>query len=296
MLNQKRRLKKLKRVIRVVLYRLPDKYFVFFQYFLTTGRVLRFWHPRRYTEKIQLYKLLYRKELVTICSDKYLVRSYVESAGYGRILNCLYAVWDSYKDITFESLPEQFALKATHASGTNYFVKNINNEDLVKIKCLAESWLKKDMFVSGREWGYKNIKPRIIAEKLLPRNHRGDLPDYKFFCFEGEVFCLYCMIDYADDKTQGKLGFFDRNFNRLHVYRKDYKPLVEKVEKPKNFDFMVEVAENLSKGFPHVRVDLYNIDGEVVFGEMTFYTSSGYMLFDPDDFDFVMGEYFNIIC
>ena len=210
----------------------------------------------------------------------------------GSILNKLYAVYDSPDSIDFDSLPNSFAMKMTVGSGMNYFVADKSEEDIGKLRALAREWFAADSSSYGREWCYYNIKPRIVFEELLPLDERNDLPDYKFFCFDGEPFCLYTMIDYTKNHDNGRLGFFDTDFKLMPYHRKDFKPIEEQIPKPQNFEMMVEYARRLSKGFPHVRVDFYNINGRVVFGELTFYNASGYTAFEPDEFDYIMGEKF----
>lgn len=271
---------------------LPDEMMLKLQYKLKTGNKLHLKNPKRYTEKLQWYKLNYREDLLTRCSDKFAVREFVQERGLGHILNELYAVYDSVEDVDFEKLPNSFAMKCNNGSGTNYFVTNKAQESYEKMRETASGWVSRSGFSLGREWCYVNIKPKIIFEKLLPRDKNNDLPDYKFFCFNGKVYCLYTMIDYTDNHANGKLGFFDRDFKQLPCRRLDFQPITKTLEKPKNFDLMVQYAETLSAGFPHVRVDFYNIDGEIVFGEMTFYNASGYTKFEPDSFDFELGEQF----
>ena len=271
---------------------IPDKTMLKIQYRIKCGHKLDLKDPKRYTEKLQWYKLYYRDPQMTQCSDKYGVREYVKSRGLEHILNELYVAYDRPEEIEWEKLPESFAMKANNGSGTNYFVTDKSSETLEGLIEKAKPWFEHTGFSFGREWGYTNIKPKLVFEKLLPRDSRNDLPDYKFFCFNGKVFCLYTMIDYTDNHKNGKLGFFDRDFNQMPCRRLDYNPITEKLEKPKNFDLMVEYAEKLAAGFPHVRVDFYNIDGQIVFGEMTFYNASGYTKFEPDSFDFEMGEKF----
>lgn len=270
----------------------PDRIMIPIQYRIKTGRKLNLRNPVRYTEKLQWYKLFYRIPLMTMCSDKYAVRKYVKKRGLDSILNGLYAVYDSPDSIDFDSLPNSFAMKMTVGSGMNYFVTDKSKEDISKLKALVKEWFAADSSSYGREWCYYNIKPRIVFEELLPMDDRNDLPDYKFFCFDGEPFCLYTMIDYTQNHENGRLGFFDTNFKLLPYYRKDFKPIEEQIPKPKNFELMVKYARILSKGFPHVRVDFYNLNGRIVFGELTFYNASGYTAFEPDKFDFILGEKF----
>lgn len=270
---------------------LPDSWKCTIQYYAKLHRIPDLKNPKRYSEKIQWYKLNYRTKLVTQCADKYAVRAYVESKGLGFLLNELYAVYSDAEKIDFDALPESYAMKANNGSGTNVFVTNNSSEDHEVLRAQAKKWLRYVKSISG-ERCYCDIPPKIIFEKLLPRDSRNDLPDYKFFCFNGEPFCLYTMIDYTDNHKEGKLGFYDLDFNQLPCRRMDFAPITAKLEKPKNFDKMVEYARILSKDFPHVRVDFYNIDGQIVFGELTFHNGAGYIQFDPDSFDFTMGEKF----
>nr|PMH80068.1 hypothetical protein BCU58_24305 [Vibrio sp. 10N.286.48.B7] len=248
--------------------------------------------PTRYTEKLQWYKLFYRNPLIPECSDKYTVRDFVKNKGYGNLLNELYAVYDTIDEIDFSRLPNSFAIKHTNGSGKNIFVQDIKNVDLEKIKKKVSSWLSADNVNYGREWGYNDVKSRVIVEALLPRDANNDLPDYKFFCFNGKVEYLYTMVDYVDDHSLGRCSFFNRNFEKLPYSRSEYKPINRHLDKPKNFDEMVAVAEQLSVDFPHVRVDFYDLGDQIIFGELTFYNASGYTVFDPDEFDFIMGSKF----
>lgn len=270
----------------------PDEQMVKLQYRIKCGRKLNLSNPQRYSEKIQWYKLNYRNDLMPVCADKFAVREYVKSRGMEHLLNELYAVYDTPEEIRWAELPESFIMKATHGSGKNKVVTDKSQTSLEELQSIAREWLRNPGYSAGREWGYTDIKPKIIFEKLLPRDERNDLPDYKFFCFDGKVYCLYVMIDYTDNRDNGKVGFFDRSFRQLPCRRVEYHALTEQIEKPKNFEQMIQYAETLAQGFPHVRMDFYNIDGRTVFGEMTFYHASGYTLFEPDEFDFEMGKQF----
>ena len=270
----------------------PDKIMIPIQYRIKTGRKLNLSNPVRYTEKLQWYKLYYRKPIMTLCADKYGVRKFVKKRGLEKLLNRLYAVYDNPEAIDFDALPNSFAMKMTVGSGMNYFVTDKSKEDIEKLKAMVREWFSADSSSYGREWCYYDIKPRIVFEELLPLDERADLPDYKFFCFDGEPYCLYTMIDYTKNHDNGRLGFFDTDFKLMPYYRKDFKPIKEQIPKPKNFDLMVGYARVLSKGFPHVRVDFYNINGRIVFGELTFYNASGYTAFEPDNFDYILGKKF----
>ena len=184
-------------------------------------------------------------------------------------------------------------LKCTHDSESVVICTDKSTFNFEQAKEKLTKALKINFYYYSREWAYKNIKPRIIAEKYMATG-LSDLPDYKFFCFDGKVVCLYTMVNYTFHHKEGKLGFFDRDYNLLPFHRRDFAPITEQLPKPQNYDKMVEIAEILSAGFPHVRVDLYNINGAIYFGEMTFYNSGGYTQFEPEEWDLKLGEHFKI--
>lgn len=271
---------------------IPDKLMIKLQYRIKTGKKLNLTNPERYTEKLQWYKLNYHNKLMTKCVDKYEVREFVKEKGYENILNNIYGVWQRAEEIEFDKLPEKFVLKTTNGSHTNIFCydKNrINKKEIIKT---FNNWLKPYRRKIGREWAYYNVSPRIICEELLPKDKNNDLPDYKFFCFKGKIEYLYVIKNRKNDSAD--LGIFDVNFNQLPFYRMDENKLLENVEKPTNFEKMIEIAKRLSEDFPHVRVDLYNIDGKIFFGELTFYDGSGYQTYNPDEFDYILGEKFDL--
>jgi len=287
--NQKLRLK----ILEMTNF-IPDERMIKLQYKIKTGRKLDLKNPKRYTEKLQWYKLNYRDPLMTKCSDKYLVREYVEKKGLKGILNPLYGVYKSVDEINFEMLPESFAIKHTNGSGSNIFVKEktkVNSNDIIMT---ISSWMNKKIINYGREWCYYHVEPRIVIEKLIERDENNDIPDYKFFCFNGKVKYLYTMVDYVDDHKKGRCSFFTPDFQKLPYRRSEYMEINRDIPKPKNFEKMIEIAEILSEEFPHVRVDLYNIKGEIIFGELTFYNASGYTVFSPDEFDFILGKEFRL--
>jgi hypothetical protein len=273
---------------------LPDEYMLRLQYKIKTGRKLNLKNPSRYTEKLQWYKLHYRDPLMTKCSDKYEVRDYVESKGYSSILNPLYDVYDDPEKIDYNSLPDSFAIKYTNGSGRNIFVQNKSTMDLNDVNRTLNEWISNPRGRYGREWCYYNVTPRIVVESLLERDENSDIPDYKFFCFNGKVKYLYTMINYVDDHSSGQCSFFTPDFKKLPYKRSEYKAIEGDINKPENFDEMIRIAEKLSEDFPHVRVDLYNMKGKIFFGELTFYNASGYTVFQPDEFDYIMGNEFEL--
>lgn len=273
---------------------IPDSLMIRAQYLVKTHRWLNLKRPVRYTEKVQWYKLHYRDPLITKCSDKLAVRDYVESKGLGSILNECYMVFADVEEIQFSALPTAFALKCTNGTGVNYFVKNKDEVSEQDVKSHMATAIASANPTSGREWGYRGVPMRILAERLLPRDENNDIPDYKFFCFEGRVEFLYVMKNYVDDHSMGECSFFTREFEKLPYRRSEFRPIEGTVPRPENFDRMIEIAEILAADFPHVRVDLYNLRGEIIFGELTFYPASGYTVFVPDEFDFIMGAKFQL--
>lgn len=260
------------------------------QYRIATGRKLNLKDSKRFTEKLQCYKLYHRDPLMTQCADKYSVREYIISKGYGNILVPLYGFYDRPEDIDFKKLPSKFILKTTNGSHTNILCKDKSKLDIECTRNTLNNWLNLWAGKVGREWAYYDIKPRIICEKLL-KDENNDLIDYKFICFDGEPFCLYVIAErYLEDGA--KLGIYNNRFDKMPYVKSDFRGLTTDPVKPQNFEVMLEIARDLSRDFPHVRVDLYNIHGEIYFGELTFYDSSGYQGYLPDEFDFILGEKF----
>ena len=271
---------------------LPDATMLKLQYKIKLGRKLDLAKPQRYTEKIQWYKLHYRNPLMMQCVDKYHVRKYVESKGLGRILNELYFVTDDPEKIDFESLPMKFALKTTNGSETNVFCKDRDKLDIVETKKKLREFLSMANVSAGREWAYDGSSKLIIVEKLMEddSNPDGSISDYKFLCFDGEP--EYIIYD-CDRFIGHKRNIYDVNWNNLKI-GSDCPQMNREIAKPENLSEMLEIARELSKDFPAVRVDLYNIKGQIIFGELTFYPWSGYVQFDPDRFDFELGSKFKL--
>ena len=275
---------------------IPDGIMVRLQYRIKMGFFPNLRSPQRYTEKLQYYKLHYRNPLMHTCVDKYNVREYVRSKGLGDILNDCYGVYKSADEIDFDRLPQSFVLKTTHGGGGRniLIVKDKSKCNIPDIKANLLKWQKEDIGNFGREWAYTGLKKRFITEKYIDADiNKGGLIDYKFFCFNGEVHCLYVIADRELGDKAG-LAVYDRTFSRLKVSRADEKILERDIEKPVNFDKMIAIAETLSTDFPHVRIDLYNVSGKIIFGEFTFYDGSGYMRFNPDSFDYELGKHLSL--
>lgn len=272
---------------------IPDKPMIKLQYKLATGRRLNLKNPKSFPEKLQWYKLNYRDPLMTQCSDKYSVREYLISKGLSDILVPLYGVYDNAEDIDFDKLPNKFVIKTTNGSKTNILCEDKTQLDIPATKKTLNRWLNDWNGKMGREWGYYDIKPRIICEKYLNKDENNDLVDYKFFCFKGKPTYLYVIVG-RFLKDGAKLGIFNTDFEKVPYKRIDIPELLTTLEKPKNFNKMIDIAKTLSEDFPHVRVDLYNIDGQIFFGELTFYNGSGYKEHIPRELDNIFGNQFEL--
>jgi len=276
-----------------------EKYARWF-YNLYTGRELNLEDPKRFDEKIWWLKLNNRDPKLTLCSDKIAVRDYVTEAGYADILIPNIAVYDSVNDISFDTFESEVVVKCNHNSGGLLFYNphSLPSKKELKLAKKRLSYIKKcDASVLSKEWNYKNIKPRILVEKVI-RDKEGNLPlDYKFMCFDGEPKLLFLDLGLInDDKTYNHKyprNIYDMDFNLLPVF--ETRPNADyDVRKPDNFDKMVEVARKLSQPFPHCRVDLYNVDGRVYFGEITFYHGGGCNKIEPEEWDLKMGSWIDL--
>lgn len=276
---------------------IPDKMMLEIQYYIKQGKLLNLKKPCLYTEKLQWYKLYYKNPLLIKCVDKYEVRDYVKSKGLADILNTCYGVYDNSAQINYKQLPHSFVLKDTIGGGSRgvIIVKEKDEIDWNTLCTKMDEWTEQSYSKRnfGREWPYySGKKHRIIIEKFIESDpQKGGLIDYKFFCFGGEPKYLYVIADREMGNNAG-IGIYNSKFERLPYDRADERPLEREVPKPKNYERMIEIARMLSKDFPHVRVDLYNIDGNILFGETTFYPGSGYMQFKPNEFDKVLGDAF----
>lgn len=271
---------------------LPDKAMLKLQYRVKLHRKLNLKNPKRFTEKIQWYKVNYRNSVMHTCVDKYDVREYIKSKGLENILIDLYGVYDSIDNVDFNLLPESFILKSTDGSGgINVFLCNDKSAlDVEKVKAALQVGYKLKKKHPAREWAYNGLKHKIIAEKLLvnEKNPEAGIDDYKIFCFNGEPKCI--VVD-TDRYIGHKRNFYDTEWNDFKV-TSDAPACDREIQKPENLEEMLEVARTLSSDFPFVRVDLYNVGGKIYFGELTFYPWSGYVQYYPDNFDFDLGEYF----
>ncbi|SNU03307.1 TupA-like ATPgrasp [Prevotellaceae bacterium MN60] len=246
-------------------------------------------NPQTYNEKLQWLKLFDRQPIYTTMVDKYAVKKYVaEIIGEKHIIPTI-GVWERPEDIEWDKLPNQFVLKCTHDSGGLVICRDKETLDKkAAIKKLNKS-LHNNYYMAGREWPYKNVHRRILAEKFMS-DEFGDLRDYKFFCFNGEPKMMFLL---KERSKKARLNFYDLDFNKL-PFERGYPNFDDEVEKPKGWDEMIKLARMLSKNIPQVRVDFYDINGEIYFGELTFSPGSGFETFYPEEWDKTIGEWIKL--
>ncbi len=271
----------------------PDSVMLSLQYKLKLGRRLNLKNPQRFTEKLQWYKMHYRNPVMHQCVDKYYVRDYVKNKGLEDILIPLIAHYNSIDEVQWDKLPEQFVIKTTHGGGgLNVLVCNdkgqIDFDDVKQKLSFKNKPVKKNTL--GREWAYYGLQPGIVVEELLINevNPAAGMNDYKIFCYNGNP--KYIVVD-VDRYVGHKRNFYDTEWNNLHI-TSDCPASDREIEKPVGLDHMLEIAGKLSEDFPYVRVDLYNNNGKIFFGELTFYPWSGYVQYEPDEVDYKFGEDF----
>lgn len=272
---------------------LPDAPFLKLKYRVAMKKKLNLKNPTTYNEKLQWLKLYDRNPVYTQMVDKYEAKKYVaEHIGEEYIIKTL-GVWNHFDEIDFDTLPDRFVLKCTHDSGGLVIVKNKNTLDKAAAKEKIEKCLNRNFYYSGREWPYKNVKPRIIAEEYMEDSKTAELRDYKFFTFNGEVKALFIASERQKEDEETKFDFFDADYNHLPVHN-GHPNATKPPEKPETFEKMKELASKLGEGIPHLRVDFYEVDGKIYFGELTFSHWSGMVPFEPAEWDKTFGDWINL--
>ena len=259
----------------------------------TKGIKFNFEKPTSFNEKLQWLKLYDRKPEYTRMVDKYEAKKYVaDKIGEQYVIPTL-GVWDKFEDIDFDSLPNQFVLKCTHDSGGLVICRDKSTLNLQFASKKIKKGLKQNYYWSCREWPYKNVKPRIIAEQYMEDEKTSELRDYKFFCFDGEAKLLFIATDRQTEGEETKFDFFDMEYNHL-PFTNGHPNAKVPPEKPICFDEMRALAEKLSAGIPHLRVDFYEVNGKVYFGELTFFHWSGMKPFEPEEWDEIIGGWIKL--
>ena len=261
------------------------------------GKDLDLENPKTYNEKLQWLKLYDRKPIYTDMVDKAKAKEVAASIiGEEHIIPTL-GIYEKFEDIDFDALPDSFVIKCTHDSGGLVIVKDKSKLNKAAARKKINRCLKKNFYkVGGREWPYKNVKPRILIEKYIDLGETDNHYDYKFMCFGGQVKFLFLdvgVISNGGHAGEYRRNVYDREYN-LQNFLETRENTAYEIPKPKNYDEMIMLAEKLSKGIPHIRIDLYNVKGKIYFGEFTFFHGSGINYFKPEEWDYKIGEYIHL--
>ena len=271
------------------MFHFSDRVFIKHQYKKMFGKEIDLENPKTFNEKVNWLKLYDRKDIYTKMVDKYEAKKYVSDLIGDEYIVPTIGVWDSIDEIDFSKLPNKFVMKCTHDSGGLYICKDKSKINLRKLKLKFKLIMKRNFYYRDREWPYKNVKPRIIVEELLEDKNSNSLSDYKFFCFNGEPKLMYMSIGLENHET-ASMSFYDMNFELTDCKRKDYKKINFKPNKPVNFEKMIKLSKILSKNIPHLRVDWYEVNGKLYFGELTFSTCGGFVPFEDEKWDIKLGN------
>ncbi len=270
---------------------IPDEAFIRRKFKAKMGYELNLENPVTFNEKLQWLKLNNRRPEYSRFADKYRVRDYVAEKIGKDYLVPLIGVWDDPDEIDFDALPDRFALKCNHNSGIGTCICHDKSKlDLKYVKKRLRYGLSKNYFYRSREWPYRDIPRKIIAEELLD-DPSGDLKDYKMMCFNGEMKC--CLLCFERNEIGARKTFFDRQWNIMPFNRKNG-DWTNDTPIPPRYDEMIKMAETLAEGFPFIRVDFYNIEGRIYFGEMTFFPNGGFEGFVPKEWDEKLGSWLTL--
>lgn len=279
-------------VSRNLLKWIPDKYYIKRTFRVMNGKKLDLKDPKTFNEKLQWLKLYNRNPRQTMMVDKYEVKQFIsELIGEQYVIPTL-GVWNSFKEIDFQKLPEQFVLKCTHDSGSVVLCSDKKKFVVKQAEVKLTKALKRNFYYLWREWPYKKVKHRIIAEPLITDDNCDELRDYKFFCFDGKVKCF--KVDF-DRFTEHHANYYNPRGELLPFGELDFPPTpTADIKIPDNLGKMIELAEKLAKDIPFVRVDFYDANGKILFGELTFYPAAGMEKFTSDDWQYKLGSWINL--
>lgn len=267
---------------------LSDEIYLRLMYRLHTGKKPDISDPKTYTEKLQWLKLNDRNPVYNKYADKYAVRSHIAQTIGEQYLIPLIGVFDSAEDIKWDLLPDKFVLKCTHGSGMNIICTDKSRLDIKASAARLKKWMKQNFYWPGREWPYKNVKPRIICEEFLSSN--GNIPeDYKVMCFHGKAKLIQVHLNRFGDKHT--CDYYDTDWNKTDIADEPNSDIV--LAKPKLLDKMIELSEILSKNICHVRIDWYIVGDKLFFGEITLYDGSGFNRYYKIEDDLLMGSWIN---
>lgn len=272
---------------------LSDERYLKIAYRLNLGKKLDLHNPQTYNEKLQWMKLHDHRPVYVKMVDKYEAKEYVKAIIGEQYIIPTIGVWDKFDQIDFDALPEQFVLKCTHDSGGLVICTDKNSFDRSSAKRKIEKCLNRSYYWQGREWPYKEVKPRIIAEQYMVDSTTHDLRDYKFFAFNGNVKALFVATERQTEGEDTRFDFFDEDYNHLDVIQ-GHKNAEVAPPKPVTFEKMKMLASKLSTGFPQLRVDFYEVDGNVYFGELTLFHHGGMVPFIPEKWDEIFGQWMKL--
>lgn len=267
---------------------IDDETYLKVKYYLIMGNKLNINNPKTFNEKLQWLKLHDRNSKYVKMVDKYYAKNYVSNIIGDEYIIPTLGIYDTFEEINFNELPNEFVLKPTHTSGDIFICKDKNKIDYNKLRKKIKRWLKRNYYLLHREWPYKNIKPKIIIEKYMKMENKEELIDYKFMCFNGKVKCSFVCLD-RNSQEGLKVDFYDLEWRKM-PFQRHYPNSNTTLKKPKNYELMVELSEKLSKNIPFVRVDFYEINDKLYFGEMTFFPGAGFEEFTPEKYDEILGD------
>ncbi len=269
--------------------KINDEKYLKIIYKIIMGKQLNLENPITFNEKINWLKLYDRKEIYTIMVDKYLVKNWVASKIGEEYIIPTINVYNSWKEINFDDLPNQFVLKCNHDSGGNIVCQDKKNLDFQKAKKKIKKTLRRNFYYLAREWPYKNVDKKIIVEKYMSDDkQKKGLIDYKFMCFHGKAKYIF-VCQNRESKFGVTIDILNTKWEKLPYRRKNHNSS-KNIIKPKNYELMIQLAEKLAENVPFLRVDFYEINYKVYFGEMTFYPGGGLEKFEPEDFDKILGD------
>ena len=271
---------------------ISDERFLMHKFKNLMGYKMDLKNPRTFNEKIQWLKLYDRNPSYTTMVDKYEAKKYVGNLIGEEYIIPTIGIWKSFREIDFDVLPTQFVLKCTHDSGGILLCKDKSYFDIKSAEKRFDKLLHRNFYYSTKEWPYKNVKPRIVAEKYLTNESGEELNDYKFMCFNGQVRCCFVCSDRRSHDGL-KVTFFDKSWKRMS-FERHYPSSNKSIPKPLQFEKMIYLAEKLSRKIPFIRVDFYEVHGNIYFGELTFYPGGGFEEFKPFIWDRKLGDWLEL--
>lgn len=288
----KRIIRKIRISLNKILNKNNTKKYIETQYKIFVNDKLNLDNPKTFNEKINWIKLNYYNPLYEKCCDKIEVCNYIKEKNLEEILLKKYAIYNSINEINIDSLPNKFVIKTSHSSGGVVVVNDKTNLDIKKMKKVLKKSFDKNLYDENREWQYKNVKPRILVEEKIDTD-ANLLEDYKFYCIDGKVEFIHISTGILGTNKDYGFDFYDKNWNYLSATKKGHKK-VGPIPKPKKFEEMKKIAEILASDFVFVRVDLYCENDKIYFGELTFTPGNGMNIFEPKEFDLILGEKINL--